>query len=73
MILKKKENQSVDISLLLTSVEQNSHGRSYKDQVQSRNQRNDQPETDPPVYPFYIQPPNLDTIVDSKTCLLSGA
>ena len=39
----------------------------------SRDWRNDHPETAPPRDPSHIQSPNPDTIVDAKTCLLTGA
>jgi hypothetical protein len=35
--------------------------------------RKGHPETAPPGNPSYVQPPNPDTIVDAKKCLLTGA
>jgi hypothetical protein len=51
---------------------QNTHGRSYRDKVWSRDWRNDHPKTTPPGDPSYIQPPNPDTVVDANKSLLKG-
>jgi hypothetical protein len=71
MKFKKKENQTgyFDPS---QKGEQKTHGRSYRDKVWNRDQRNDHPETAPPGDPFHKQPPNPDTIADAKS-LMTGA
>jgi hypothetical protein len=45
--------------------EQNTHGRSYRDKVQSRDWRNDHLETVPPGDLSHKQPPNPDTMADA--------
>jgi hypothetical protein len=49
---------------------QNTHGRSHRDKLWSKNWRNDYPRTAPPGDSSHIQPPNPDTIVDGKKGLL---
>jgi hypothetical protein len=44
MKFTKKEEQSVDTLILLRRGKQNTHGRSYRDKVWSRDWRNDYPE-----------------------------
>jgi hypothetical protein len=51
----------------------NTHGRSYRDKVRSRDWRNDHPETAPLGYPFRKQPPNPDTMADAIMSLMTGA
>ena len=72
MKLKKKEDHSLDTSIHFRRWEQNTHGRSYRDKVWSRDWRYDHPEIDSPGDPYHVQSPNPDTIVDDK-CLLTGA
>jgi hypothetical protein len=54
MKLKKKEDQSVDTSILLRRGEQNTHGRNFRDKVWSRDWRNDHPESAPPGDPSHV-------------------
>ena len=51
----------------------NTHVRSYRDKVWSRDWRNDHPETDLHGHPFHIQSPNPDNVVDTNKYLLAGA
>jgi hypothetical protein len=60
-------------SILLRKGKQNTHGKSYSDEVQSRDGRNDHPETAPPVDPSHKKTPNPDTIADANKILLTGA
>jgi hypothetical protein len=53
--------------------EQNTHVRSYRDKVWSRDWRNDHPETAPPGDPSHKHPPKPDTILDANNSLLTGA
>jgi hypothetical protein len=53
--------------------EQNTHGRSYRDKVWSRNLKKGHPVTVPPGDTFHMQLPNPDAIVDANKCLLTGA
>ena len=69
----KKEDYSVNPSIHLKRREQNTHGRSYRDKVWSRNSRNDHPETDSLGDPSHIQSPNADTVVNANKSLLTGA
>ena len=41
--------------------------------TKSRAETEGNPETAPPGDPSYMQPPNPDTIADTKKCLLTGA
>jgi hypothetical protein len=68
----KKENQSVDASVLLRRENKVLTGGNNGDKVWSRDERNDHPETDRPRDPSLIQSPNPDTIVDAGKCLLTG-
>jgi hypothetical protein len=49
----------------------NTHGRTYRDQVQCWDWRKDQPETASPGDPSYIQPPNPDTIAYDRKVFLT--
>jgi hypothetical protein len=73
MKLKKKEDQSVNATVLLKKGEQNTHGWKYGHKVWSRDWRKGNPETIPPENPSHIQTPNPDTIADANKCLLTGA
>ena len=66
---KKKEDQSVDASILLRK------GRKYPWKVLHRQSdlRNDHPETVPPGDPSHKQPTKPDTIVDANKISLIGA
>jgi hypothetical protein len=72
MKLKKKEDQSMDTSVLLRRGNKIPMG-GHTEKVWSRDWRNDHPETVPLGDPFHIQSPNPDTIVDANKCLLTGA
>jgi hypothetical protein len=69
----KKEDHSVDTFIHLRIREQNTHGRSYRDKVWSRDCRNDHLETDSPGDLSHLQSPNPDSVVDANKCLLTGA
>ena len=71
MKLKNKEDQSVDTSFLLRRGK-NTHGRSYRDKIWSRDWRSDHPETVPPGDPSHKQPPNPGTIAYTNKILLTG-
>jgi hypothetical protein len=62
MKLKKKENHSMDTYIHLRRGEQNTHGRSYRDKLWSRDWRNYHLETDLPGDPSHLQSPNPDTV-----------
>jgi hypothetical protein len=72
MKLKEKKEQTVD-SLVLFRRRKNTYGRSYRDKVQSRDYRNDKPETALPQNPSHQQPPNSESIVDVNNYLLTVA
>jgi hypothetical protein len=69
MTLKKKEDQSVDTSVLLRRGNKLLRKRKYGNQVRSRYRRKGQPETAPPADPSYIQLSNPDIIANSGKCL----
>jgi hypothetical protein len=52
---------------------QNTHGRSYRDKVWSKDGRKDHPEIASPENPSHKQPLNLDTRADANKSLLTGA
>jgi hypothetical protein len=64
MKLKKKENQSVGVLVLLR--------KGNKIFTRANTETKCGAETAPPGNPSYIQSPNPDTIVDAKKCLLKG-
>jgi hypothetical protein len=49
------------------------HGRSYREKLWSRNWINDHLETDSPGDPSHLQSPNPNTVVDTNKCLPRGA
>jgi hypothetical protein len=71
MKLKKKEDQHV-VTLPLLGMEQNTHGRSYRDKCQRWDRRKNHTETAPPRDPSHKQPPNPDTIAYASKILLTG-
>jgi hypothetical protein len=73
MKLKNGEENRVDSSIHLGRGEQNTHGRTYRDKVWSRDWRNDHLETESPEDPPHLQSPNPDSVVDANKCLLTGA
>jgi hypothetical protein len=73
MKLKKKEDQSVDTSVLLRMGNKNTHGKRYRDKMWSRDEGKGHPETSPSGDTSHIQSPNPDTSVDAYKCLLTGA
>ena len=73
MKLKKKENQSVDTSILLRRGKQNTHGKGYRDKVWSRAWRKSYLETAPPGVSSHTESPDPDTIADANKCLLTVA
>ena len=52
--------------------DQNTHGRSYRDKVWSKDEKMDHPEATAPGDPSHNQPPNADTIADVSKILLKG-
>jgi hypothetical protein len=64
MKLKKKEDQSVDASVLLRRGNKILTEQIWRQSVE---------QTAPPGDPSHIQSPNPDTIEDDKKCLLKGA
>jgi hypothetical protein len=72
MNLKKNEDQSVDTLPLLRIGKKNTHGRSYRDTVWSRDKRMDHLETAIYRDPSHNQPPNADTIAYTSKILLKG-
>jgi hypothetical protein len=66
MKLKKKEDQSVDDPVLFRRVNNILTGGKWR----QRDGRKGHPEIAPPGDPSHIQPPNPDTIVDARKCLL---
>ena len=72
MKLKKKEDQSVNTSILLRR-RKNTQGRKYRCKVWSKDWKKGHPETAPPGDPSCIQSLNTDTIVDAKKCMLTRA
>jgi len=75
MKLKKKEDQSVDASVLLRRGNKIPKGRDMETKcgVETPDVRKGHPETAPPGDPPHIQSPNPVTIVDVKKYLLTGA
>jgi hypothetical protein len=72
MKLKKKEVQSMDASELLIRVNKILTGGNMETKCGER--LKEKPSKDFPTGdPFHIQSPNLDTIVDARKCLLTGA
>jgi hypothetical protein len=70
---KKKEDQNVDASVLFMRVSNTYSEEEIWDKVWSRDWRKGHPETVPPGDPSHIKPPNQDTIVDARKCLLMEA
>jgi hypothetical protein len=62
----------VDTSIHFRREEQNTHERSYRDQVWSRDWRNDHLETDSPGDPSHLQSSNAGTDVDANKFFLTG-
>ncbi len=73
MKLKQKEDESVGVSIPLRMGNKILLGKKYGDKVQSRDWRNNYPLSAQPVDPSHIQTPNPVTVVDTNTCLLTGA
>ena len=70
--LKKKEDQSVDTSLLLRMGNKISMEGVTETKFGAEPARNDHPETAPPWDPSHIQPPNPDIIAYARKILLTG-
>ena len=68
MKLRKKEDHSVDTSVLLRRENKNPREEIQRQSVEQR--LNERPARDCPTY---IQLPNPGTIVDARKCLLTGA
>ena len=66
----RRKTKSVDYLVLLRRGK-NTHGRSCRDKVWSRDWRNDHPETAPPGNPSHKQTPKPNTIVDANKSLLT--
>ena len=71
MKLKKKENQSMDIKVLLEGGTKYPWEEIHKEW--SRDQRKGHPETVSLGNTSHIQSPNPDTVVDDNKCWLTGA
>jgi hypothetical protein len=71
--LRKKEDHSVDTSVLLRRGIKIPNGRRYRYKVWSRNERKSYPGTVAPRDPSHIQLPNPDSIVDANKLLVTGA
>jgi hypothetical protein len=72
MKLKKNEDQSVDTLPLLRIGKKNTHGRSYRDTVWSRDKRMDHLETAISRDPSHNQPPNTDSNPYTRMILLKA-
>ena len=70
MKLKKKEDQSVDTSILLRRG--NKIPTEGVTETKCGAETEGHPVTVPPGDPLHIQLPNPDTIMDGNTCLLTG-
>jgi len=71
MKYKKKEEQSVDASILFRRENRNTRRRRYREKLLSRDLCKGHPETSQPGDPSHMQIPNLENIVDAKMCMLT--
>ena len=69
----KKEDQSVDASVLLRRENKILKGGNTETKYGVETEAKAIPETAPPGDPSHIQSPNPHTIVDTNKCLLTGA
>jgi hypothetical protein len=68
---KEKKDQNMDDLVLLRRMNKMlTGGNMHEDKVWSRDGRKGHPETSPPGNPSHIQPPNLESVVDARKCLL---
>jgi len=73
MKLKKKDDQSVDASVLLRNRNKNIHRQKYRDKFEAETEEKAiQRPLHLGIQPIHMQPPNPDNIVDAKKCMLTG-
>jgi hypothetical protein len=72
MKLKKKNEHSVDSSVLLRRGNKILSEANMETKCGTETERKGHPEISPPEDQSHIKSPNPDTIVDAKKCLLTG-